>query len=249
MNKNGTRRGAWAVSATFAVFSGAVVLGWLYEADRWVLRTAQEHRSGFLDDAFSVFSFLGGVEVMGATLLVLLVGLFLRGRRALAGRILAVFVLAGILELAMKFYLPQAPMPEGAVSTEDYSPLVAVYQPYPYPSGHVLRSVIVFGALYLLWRNRFLRAGLLVVLIGIAASRVYSGVHWASDTVGGALLGAAALLWAFGGKAGRHVSSSARGRKRNVRLKTLLSGLQRRFRSLRLPFARNRCGIRTEIAD
>lgn len=70
-----------------------------------------------MDGAFSVFSFLGGVEVIGATLLVLLAGLFLRGRHTLAGRILAVFVLAGILELAMKFYLSQAPMPKGVAST------------------------------------------------------------------------------------------------------------------------------------
>ena len=209
MNKNGTRRGAWAVGVTFAAFSGAVAFGWLYKADSWVLRTAQEHHSGFLDGALSVFSFLGGVEVMGVALLVLLVRLFLRGHRALAGRILAVFVLTGILELAMKFYLPQVPILEGAASTEDYAPLVAVYQPHPYPSGHVLRSVIVLGALYLLWKNRFLRASLVVVLVGIAAGRVYSGVHWASDIVGGALLGAAGLLWAFGGKAGQPVSWSA----------------------------------------
>ena len=50
-----------------------------------------------------------------------------------------------------------------------------------YPSGHAIRSVIVFGALLLLSRNRFLRAGLLVVLGGIAASRAYIGVHWSSD--------------------------------------------------------------------
>jgi undecaprenyl-diphosphatase len=145
-----------------------------------------------------VFSLLGGVEVMGLALLVLLAGLFLRGRRTLAGRILAVFVAASILELAIKSYLPQIPIPEGGGGTEDYAPLVTVGSPYPYPSGHVLRGVIVFGTLYLLSGNRFLRAGFLLVLTGIAANRVYFEVHWVSDVVGGALLGLAALLWAFG---------------------------------------------------
>ena len=83
---------------------------------------------------------------------------------------------------------------------EDYAPLVAMELPYPYPSGHVLRSVIILGALCLLSRNWFLRASSLAVLIGIATSRVYFGVHWASDVVGGALLGAAGLLWGFSGK-------------------------------------------------
>ena len=113
--------------------------------------------------------------------MVLLVGLFLHGHRVLAGRIPAAFVLTSVLELAMKFYLPQVPVPQGAPQVEGYAPLVVVDHTYRYPSGHVIRSVIVFGALLLLSRNRFLRAGLLVVLGGIAASRAYIGVHWSSD--------------------------------------------------------------------
>jgi hypothetical protein len=62
----------------------------------------------------SLFPLPGGLEIMGAALLVLLVGLFLRGHRVLAGRILAVFVLTGFLEAAMKFYLPQVPVLQGA---------------------------------------------------------------------------------------------------------------------------------------
>jgi len=139
---------------------------------------------------------LGGLEIIGAALLVLLVGLFLYGHRVLAGRIPAAFVLTSVLELAMKFYLPQVPVPQGAPQVEGYAPLVVVDHTYRYPSGHVIRSVIVFGALLLLSRNRFLRAGLLVVLGGIAASRAYIGVHWSSDALGEGT-GGPALLWAF----------------------------------------------------
>ncbi len=50
MTKNVARRlEVWAFGAAFVVFSGAVALGWLNEMDLWVLRTAQEHHSGFLD--------------------------------------------------------------------------------------------------------------------------------------------------------------------------------------------------------
>jgi undecaprenyl-diphosphatase len=209
MTKNGTKKRAWAVGAAFFVFSGAVALGWPYEADLWALRMLQDHRSGFLDAVLSLFPLLGGLEVSGVILLVLLIGLFLRDRQALAGRILAVFVATGLLELAMKLFLPQVPVQKETTRAGDYAPLVALELPYPYPSGHVLRSVIIFGALCLLSGNWFSRAGFLLVMTSIGASRVYFGVHWASDVVGGVLLGAAGLLWAFERKAGQHLSSSA----------------------------------------
>ena len=131
-------------------------------------------------------------------MLALLMGLYGCDRRRLAGRLLVAFLATGLLEFLLKQFLPVPPIPPDSVRAEDFVPLATVENSYPYPSGHALRSTILLGIAYLLIRNAFLRAGIALLLVGLLASRVYLGVRWVSDVVGGALLGAAAVVWAFG---------------------------------------------------
>jgi len=75
---------------------------------------------------------------------------------------------------------------------------------YSFPSGHSMNSVIFYGfAAYLLvrycrHRSKYLIAGIigvLIVLIGL--SRIYLGVHYASDVLGGLLIGTGWLILAI----------------------------------------------------
>ncbi|MGR8011957.1 phosphatase PAP2 family protein [Streptomyces hypolithicus] len=70
-----------------------------------------------------------------------------------------------------------------------------------WPSGHAMTAVVTFGLL--LWlltvrgAGRGLRATVLLVGVvsgvGVGVTRLYLGVHWASDVAGGWLLGAAVV--------------------------------------------------------
>jgi undecaprenyl-diphosphatase len=70
---------------------------------------------------------------------------------------------------------------------------------YSYPSGHSMLAPIVFGLGIIVWAAPWPSAALrrsalmlaALIAIGIGFSRVYVGVHYPSDVVGGLLLGTA----------------------------------------------------------
>ncbi|MGB3682028.1 MAG: phosphatase PAP2 family protein [Rubrobacteraceae bacterium] len=192
----------WASSAALALFTAAAGLRLLYGFDLWLMRVAQARTSGFLDTVGGLFSTAGGIKFTVATLIIMLAVMSLGGRLVLAVRILIAFLAASAIEVAMKFWVPVTPLPDEFSRSAGYDPLVPVAYPYPYPSGHMLRTTILLGVIFVLWKNRAARALILLALIGMSLSRVYMGVHWASDVIGGILLGVAGLAWAFGYRKG-----------------------------------------------
>jgi len=183
-------------TAAILICSAAVGAGLLRPLDERILDLAQRETSGVLDAIGMVASVAGGVEFVALAALALAAGLFVDGERRLALRLLIAFVVTGMIEVAIKMMVPQAPVPEEAMRGPDPS-LLDVSTPYPYPSGHILRSVLLLGTVYVLWPNRLGRVAILAFLAVSAASRVYLGTHWPSDVLGGALLGVAGLAWAF----------------------------------------------------
>ena len=149
-----------------------------------------------MDKIGLVTSVVGGVEFIAVAAVALAAGLFVQGQRRLATRLLAAFVVTGLIEIVFKMVVPQAPVPGDALRGPDPS-LLDISTPFPYPSGHMLRAVLLLGAIYLLWPNGPIRLAIVAFLVVSAASRLYLGTHWPSDILGGALLGIAGLVWVF----------------------------------------------------
>ena len=77
---------------------------------------------------------------------------------------------------------------------------------HSFPSGHAFMSMTVLGAIfylagYICGPSKLavyaLRTVLVLGILGIGASRVYLGVHWTSDIVGGYLMGGLLLFAAI----------------------------------------------------
>lgn len=182
--------------AAFAALSAAAGAGLLQDADARLLRLAQARSSAGLDALGSALSVAGRAELSALALAALALWLRVKGRWRLGRRLIVALVATTVVEIAAKFLVPQAPIPGDVGRVPDPS-LVDFDTPYPYPSGHMLRAVLLLGAVYALWPNRISRVALALALAGAAWARVYLGTHWPSDVVGGALLGIAGLLWAF----------------------------------------------------
>ncbi len=116
------------------------------------------------------------------------------------GRLEGSLVLAAGLSSLLDFPLKLAisrPRPTVALVQ-----VLSVEQGNGFPSGHTLFATVVLGFLGYLaiihLRNRSLRvlsfAGFPALIILTGASRVYLGVHWPSDVLGGYLIGALLLV-------------------------------------------------------
>jgi undecaprenyl-diphosphatase len=201
--KSTSKESLFVSGAAFVALSAGAGAGLTYRTDLVLVRAAQERASGLLDGVGAFFSTAGGWEISTVVLILIVAAMYLQGHRRVATRLLAAFVAAGMIEVALKTYLPVPPIPEELGRSEDFTPTIELEYSYPYPSGHVLRSVVILGALYLWSGSRVLGAMFALCVVGMCLTRFYLGVHWPSDVLGGLLLGTAALSWAFLGKKGR----------------------------------------------
>ena len=198
-----------ALIAAAGLFFGAVLmvallvqLGRLHGVDLRVLGAVQRRASDSQDFAFGLLSYLGGIEV---TLLVAaLLGLRLfKGFRFLALGPAVVVLLASGLEALGKLVVHQPAPPLSVQRFPSFLPtLTHNVGRYSFPSGHVLRAVILYGLL-LYFAERWqlfgkeaarLAPALLVLIALIGYGVLYLGWHWFSDALGGALLGVGILL-------------------------------------------------------
>jgi undecaprenyl-diphosphatase len=151
------------------------------------------HRTGWLTTAMQAVSWLGSTTVLVPVIVV--VGLWARrkGKGWKPAELLAAALAGSVVLYDLIKPLVGRPRPASGA-------LVATASRFAFPSGHATQAAAVLGALAYLastWGPRWqvkvvIWTAATIAVLAVGASRVYLGVHWASDVIGGWALGA---LW------------------------------------------------------
>jgi undecaprenyl-diphosphatase len=184
----------------FAGLTAAVLAGVADTWDRTLMLALAARREPWLTWWMKVLSVAGSGLIEIPLALLLILGLVLRKRKVeawwYAAAALSGWALSGLAKLAVHRPRPHV-IPRLMHGAGWFS----------YPSGHSMLAPIIFGLGIIVWAAPWpspaLRRAALVLAalfaLGIGFSRVYLGLHYPSDVLGGLLLGTAwsalALLW------------------------------------------------------
>lgn len=169
----------------FSLMAFLITADKIVDFDRQVIHFVQAYEAPFLTRVMKFFTFIGSTLAVVVICLLIIFFLFivLHHRSEL---LLFITVVAGspILNFILKEIFQRA--------RPDLHRLIEIGG-YSFPSGHAMNAFTVYGILtFLLWRHIFIRTGRILLIIfsvimiaAIGVSRIYLGVHYPSDIIGG----------------------------------------------------------------
>lgn len=180
----------------FLVLGDTVAEDGRVQADRWLILELHHHASVGWTRFMRLATDLGSAYVTVPLMIVLISYLLWRHRTSTGGAVAAFWIGAQLIDLVTKpLYHRDRP---------SLFPALARASGYGFPSGHTVTAVLTYGLIAAVlarsqtgWRRRLLIALAVVIIIAVATSRVYLGVHYPSDVFGGILIGGAWLQLAI----------------------------------------------------
>jgi undecaprenyl-diphosphatase len=151
---------------------------WDTRLERWVVH----HRVHALDDVFVALSWIGAVGAIW--LVIAAIAALIWKRPAIFLYVVLADLVADLTSLGLRYAIGRDRPP---LRFSEPEPLVHVPNNPSFPSGHAMTSFAC--AATLAWLTPLPRIALFALAALIAWSRVYAGVHYPLDVIGGAALG------------------------------------------------------------
>jgi len=153
--------------------------------DRWWNDTIAGARADWMLDFALVLNWIGGgwVAILGVPVLAIL-ALVIAGRwRGAVFAALCFAASAGAVQLLKQLF--GRARPEDMLVASDYG---------SFPSGHTANAATIALVVWVLFPRVWTAIVGVLWVLAMALSRTFLSVHWASDTLGGALVGAGVVL-------------------------------------------------------
>lgn len=171
-----------------AVLLGAVIVFGYSEPpgfDTWWNDFVSAHRGEAMVDFAMVLNAIGGgwIAVLAVPLLAVLALLLARRWRAAVFAALCFAASAGAVQI-LKHLFGRA-RPDDMIVASDFG---------SFPSGHTANAATIALVVWVLLPRVWTAIAGAVWIVAMALSRTFLSVHWATDTLGGALVGAATVL-------------------------------------------------------
>lgn len=165
--------------------------------DLFMLEAAMSIRAGWVTVIMEWFAFIGSSEAVVVLTVIVFIGLFIIKAPwrdfFFLGTIMAA---TAVFNTTLKYTIAR-------VRPEDF--MMIELTTYSFPSGHSMGALSLYGALvFLLWERipsgalRVMMLSLAIVIILVmGSSRVYLGVHYATDIMGGFLMSGAIIAFTY----------------------------------------------------
>ncbi|WP_244176068.1 phosphatase PAP2 family protein [Microbacterium oxydans] len=153
--------------------------------DHWWNETVAGIRGDWLLQFALVMDWIGGgwVAILGVPLLVILALLLARRWRSAVFAAVCFAASAGAVQLLKQLF--GRARPEDMLVVSDYG---------SFPSGHTANAATIALVVWVLFPRVWTAILGALWVLAMALSRTFLSVHWATDTLGGALVGAGVVL-------------------------------------------------------
>lgn len=172
----------------------------IHRFDETVIASVQGLESPGLTAVMKAFTWIGsGIPVTVITLATLVILYFVLGHRSELVFLTSLAITSSLLNSVIK-----------RIFKRDRPTLhrIAEANGFSFPSGHAMATIALYGGLaFLLWKHApaligriLILAASIVLILMIGVSRIYLGVHYPSDVLGGYLLSASVLaifIWYY----------------------------------------------------